>query len=115
MLTERNILSIIIRFTGELPYPQVSVTPDSQHRMNLAKHGMAAPSTCSVVLVAEHMLPGLQAVMDKVDTLGQDMQKIPYAVIILGDRTVPFTTRHAMSPPIVSTDIISQSCNLMFE
>ena len=43
--------------------------------------------------------------MKQVDSLGQDMQKIPYAVVLLVDNpTINLTTsRHAMSPAIVST------------
>ena len=65
---------------------------------------MNTPNTCSVVLVAGSALHNLQAVMDKVDSLAQDMQKIPYVMVLLVENPdITFnTTRHVMSPPMVS-------------
>ena len=72
--------------------------------LNLGKQGMNIPNTCSVVLVAGSAPDNLQTVMDMVDSLVQDLSKIPYAVVLLienPDLTLK-TTRYAMSPAVVS-------------
>ena len=57
-----------------------------------------------MVLVAGSQLADLSQIMKHVDLLGQDMQKIPYVVVLLVDNpTINLTTsRHAMSPVVVS-------------
>ena len=92
------------RFTGELPYPQVSLSASSQTTLNLGTHGMNAPNTCFIPLVAGPLLHDLPSIVRKVDSLGQEMQKIPYAIFVLGDhkRMEPDINRHHMSPAVVS-------------
>ena len=72
---------------------------------------MNAPSKSSVVLVAGSALDDLQDVMDKVDTLGQDMQMIPYAIVLLVEdkdkNRILNTTRHNDSPPVVSNRLLN--------
>ena len=64
---------------------------------------MNAPNICSVVLVAGSALDDIQAVMDKVDSLVEDMLQIPYAVFLLynGQKHV-WPSRHYMTPNVVS-------------
>ena len=55
--------------------------------------------------MAGSQLVDLSEIMKQVDSLGQEMLKIPYAVVLLADdATINLTTiRHDMSPAIVST------------
>ena len=43
--------------------------------------------TCSLVLVAGDAFNDIQDVMDKVDSLNEDMVKVPYAVVLLTNIT----------------------------
>ena len=65
---------------------------------------MNAPNTCFIPLVAGPLLRDLPTIVRKVDSLGQEMQKIPYAIFLLGDHMSiePDMTRHHMSPAVVS-------------
>ena len=92
------------RYIGELPYPQVSLSTSSQLHMKLDTHGMNAPNTCFIPLVAGSLLHDLPTILRKVDSLGQEMQKIPYAIFLLGDHTSMEhdINRHHMSPAVVS-------------
>ena len=65
---------------------------------------MDSPNTCSIVLVAGDTINNLQEVMQKVDSMGQNMLKIPYAVVLLVENpNFNLTTnRHAMTPAVVS-------------
>ena len=96
-----------IRFTGELPYPQLSLNSSSPFNLTLGTHGMNAPNTCWIVLVAGSALHDLHSVITMVDSLGQDMLKIPYAIFLLDDNTDMRldSHRHAMSPAVVSIQL----------
>ena len=65
---------------------------------------MMTPTKSSVVLVAGSALKDLKKIMLKIDSLADDMQKIPYVVFLLirDNDIVPDTHRHDMSPPVVS-------------
>ena len=65
---------------------------------------MNAPNTCFIPLVAGSLLNDLPSIFRKIDSLGQEMQKIPYAIFVLGDRTSmePDINKHHMSPAVVS-------------
>ena len=92
------------RYSGELMYPQVSLSSSSLLHINLGTHGMNAPNTCFISLVAGPLFYDLQSIHRKVDDLGQEMQKIPYAIFLLDDHTSiePDINRHHMSPAVVS-------------
>ena len=114
--TVQLFLSLHISFTGELPYPQLSLTSSSPLHPTLGTHGMNTPNTCSVVLVAGSALNNLKAVMEKVDSLVQDMLKIPYMVVLLveNQNMTQHTTRHAMSPAVVSFHSCESSVSCFF-
>ena len=77
---------------------------------------MKVKSKCSIVLVAGSALNELESVMKKVDSLGQDMMMVPYAIILLSPEKniVLNTTRHGRSPAIVSItvspSVVSKGC-----
>ena len=75
--------NIHVRFSAELPYPHVSLTPKEAPSLVLTTHGMMTPSTCSVVLVAGEHLQNIQGVLDMVDTMSSTMLRIPYAMVLL--------------------------------
>ena len=71
---------------------------------------MNVPNVCFIPLVTGPYLQDLATVMQKIDSLGQDLQKIPYAVFLLGDLPSTgqaATYRHHMSPAVVSTQVRS--------
>ena len=79
---------------------------------------MMAPTKSSVVLVARSALGDLQKIMEKLDSLSEDIRNLPmgtpslkmmpYVVILFirDDDMVPDTVRHAMSPPVVSLQVL---------
>ena len=67
---------------------------------------MNAPNKCFIPLVAGQYLNDLETTMRAIDTLADDMQKIPYAVFVLGDMQESYFTkgRHHWSPAVVSKE-----------
>ena len=96
-----------IRYTGELPYPQLSLTSSSPPHIQLGTHGMNTPNTCSVVLVAGSALYELQSVKSTVDSMAQQMMKIPYVMVLLVDNpNVKLNTQsRPMDPAMVSCQL----------
>ena len=75
---------------------------------------MNAPNTCFIPLAAGPILQDLPSLFRKVDSLGQEIQKIPYVIFLLGDHT---SVEHDiekdhMSPAVVS--ILGQEKNAHF-
>ena len=73
--------------------------------LKLGTNGINAPNSCTVVLVSGSALLDLQAIMDVLHLKVRGMLRIPLAVVVLDDgvgRINIKTTRHDMSPPIVS-------------
>ena len=66
---------------------------------------MNAPNNCFIPLVAGQYLNDLETTMRTIDTLADDMQKIPYAVFVMHMEESNFTTgRHHWSPAVVSKE-----------
>ena len=73
---------------------------------------MNAPNKCFIPLVSGQ--EDLANTMRTIDTLADDMEKIPYAVFFLGDiEESNFTTgRHHMSPAVVSEQLSALFCSI---
>ena len=68
---------------------------------------MLTGSKSSVVIVAGTYLDNLQPVLDKVDSIGQEMLKPPHAIVLIrpGKHIMLNTTRDYASPPVIELDI----------
>ena len=100
----KSLILPYLRFPGHLPSHHLSLTSSSPLHLNLGTHGMRTPTKSSVVLVAGSALKDLKKIMEKLNSLAEDMKMIPYAVILFIRETdiVPDTARHDLSPPVVS-------------
>ena len=77
---------IFVRFSAELPFPQVSLTLKEAPSLVLTTRGMMTPNTCSVVLVAGEHLQNIKGVLDMVDIMSSTMLRIPYAMVLLVEK-----------------------------
>ena len=96
--------NIFVRFSAEIPFPQVYLTPSEAPSLVLTTHGMMTPNTCSVVLVAGEHLQNIPGVLDMVDTMSSTMLRIPYAMVLLveeGD-TIPNIPNASIPTAVVS-------------
>ena len=57
---------------------------------------------CWVAVVAGSFLDDVQSVLDRVDSLSDEMQMVAYAVFLLGDTGNTRYNRNHMSAPLVS-------------
>ena len=81
------------------------------YQEDLTTHGMKAPNTCSVVLVAEPFLQDFSAVMDIVDRLSNDMKRIPYAMVLIMENT---STTLNLSKVTIPTALVSTTLNIFY-
>ena len=95
---------VYVRFSAELPFPQVSLIPEDAPSLVLTTRGMMTPNTCSVVLVAGEHLQNIQGVLDMVDTMSGSMLRIPYAMVLLVEKgnTVPNIPSASIPTAVVS-------------
>ena len=102
------VSNLILRYTGELAYPQLSMESSSQLHLVPGTQGMKLRNSCFIILVAGHYLQDFVTVMNKTDSLRWDMKKVAYAVFVLGDlpSTEAETYRHHTTPAVVSTGVL---------
>ena len=76
--------------------------------------GMMTKTKSSAVLVAGPDIKNLRKIMSKIDSLADDMKKIPYVVFVLirDNDIVPDTARHDRSPPVKSVLVYAKFYNL---
>ena len=69
---------------------------------NIGTLGMNRRNKCWVAVVAGSFLDDVQSVLDRVDSLSDEMQMVAYAVFLLGDTGNTGYNRNHMSAPLVS-------------
>ena len=65
-----------------LPFPSISLTPDSTLRLNLQTSGMQTPNRWSIVVVAKKYLDSFGEIMTVVDQIHEDTQALPFAIFV---------------------------------
>ena len=63
-----------------LPFPSISLTPDTTMRFNLQTSGMQTQSRRSTVVIGEKYLGRFGEIMTVVDTIHTDTQALPFAI-----------------------------------
>ena len=65
-----------------LPFPSISLTPDTTLRFNLQTSGMQTPSRWSTVVIGEKYLGRFWEIMTVVDRIQEDTQALPFAIFV---------------------------------
>ena len=65
-----------------LPFPSISLTPDTTMRFNLQTSGMSTQSRGSTVVIAEKYLDRFGEIMTVVDRINEDTQSLPHAIYV---------------------------------
>ena len=66
-----------------LPFPSISLTPDTTMRFNLQTSGMQTQSRWSTVVIGEKYLGKyLEEIMTVVDRIHEDTQALPFAIYV---------------------------------
>ena len=65
-----------------LPFPSISLTPDTTMRFNLQTSGMQTPSRWSIVIIGEKYLGRFGEIMSVVDRIHEDTQYLPSVIFL---------------------------------
>ena len=65
-----------------LPFPSISLTPDSTLRFNLHTSGMQTQSRGSMVVIGKKYLERFGEIMTVVDRIHKDTQALPFAIYV---------------------------------
>ena len=63
-----------------LPFPSISLTPDTTMRFNLQTSGMQTQSRSSVVVIGEKHLGRFGEIMTVIDRIHEETQALPFAI-----------------------------------
>ena len=65
-----------------LPFPSISLTPDTTMRFNLQTSGMQTQSRGSTVVIGEKFLGRFGEIMTVVDRIHEETQSLPHAIYV---------------------------------
>ena len=65
-----------------LPFPSISLTPDSTLRLNLQTSGMQTQSRWSTVVIGKKYLDRFEEIMTVVDRIHEETQALPFAIFV---------------------------------
>ena len=65
-----------------LPFPSISLTPDTKMRFNLQNSGMKTQCRWSTVVIGEKYLDRFGEIMTVVDRIHEDTQALPFAIYV---------------------------------
>ena len=74
-----------------LPFPSISLTPDSALRFNLQTSGMQTPNRWSIVVVGKKYLDSFGEIMTVVDRIHEDTQALPFAIFVETEDDIKIT------------------------
>ena len=69
-------------YERSLPFPSISLTPDSALTLNFQTSGMKTPSRWSIVVVGKKYLDSFGEIMTVVDRIQSDTQALPFAIFV---------------------------------
>ena len=81
-LDQKSLIVYNFGYDRPLPFPSISLTPDSSLRLNLQTSGMQTPNRWSIVVVAKKYLDSFGEIMTVVDRIHEDSQALPFAIFV---------------------------------
>ena len=100
-------------YERSLPFPSISLTPDSTMRFNLQTSGMQTPSRWSTVVIGEKYLGRLGEIMTVVDRIHEDTQALPFAIFVETEDDIKITNiSFHVTPSLVRIKNIDKLLNL---
>ena len=69
-------------YEGPLPFPSISLTPDTTMRFNLQNSGMQTQSRASTVIIGEKYIDRFGEIMTVVDRIHEETQSLPLSIYV---------------------------------
>ena len=90
-LDQESLLVFNFGYDRPLPFPSISLTPDSTLRFNLQSSGMQTPTRWSIVVIGEKYLDRFGGIMAVVDSINEDTQALPFAIFVETEDDIEIT------------------------
>ena len=84
-----------------LPFPSISLTPDTTMSFNLQTSGMQTPSRWSIVIIGEKYLGRLGDIMTSVDRIQEETQALPFAIFLQSEEEINISSPMHVTPALV--------------
>ena len=81
-LDQQSITVYNFGYEGPLPFPSISLTPDTTMSFNLQTSGMKTQSRWSAVAIGEKYLDRFGEIMTVVERIHEDTQALPHAIYV---------------------------------
>ena len=98
-----------------LPFPSISLTPDTTMSFNLQTSGMQTQSRASTVVIGEKNLDRFGEIMTVVDRIGEESQALPLSIYVETEDDIKATNISARVTPTLVSLNISQSSRTPFD
>ena len=82
-----------------LPFPSISLTPDTTMRFNLQTSGMQTQSRASTVVVGEKYLGRFEEIMTVVERIHEESQALPLTIYVETDDEIKTTNISSHETP----------------
>ena len=84
-----------------LPFPSISLTPDTTMRFNLQTSGMQTPNRWSMVIIGEKYLGRLVGIMTVVDRIQEETTTLPFAIFLQSEEEIKISSPMHVTPALV--------------
>ena len=108
VLESQNCMVLNFGFDGEIPYPQLRLTSNSDigNKLFWRTTTFRSPNTCSIVIIGSKNLDKVSDIMKVVDGITENLQMMPFVTFLEVDKddldkTVDRNGRHNISPAMV--------------
>ena len=81
-LDQESLTVFNFGYKRHLPFPSISLTPDTNMRFNLQTSGMQTQSKGSTVIIGKKYLRRFGEIMTVVDRIHKDTQALPFAIYV---------------------------------
>ena len=105
-LDQESVTVYNFGYDRPLPFPSISLTPDSTLRFNLQTSGMQTQSRGSMVVIGKKYLERFGEIMTLVDRIHKDTQALPFAIYVETEDEIKranISSNTRESPTLVST------------
>ena len=100
-LTKESLLVYNFGYDRPLPFPSISLTPDTTMRFNLQTSGMQTPNRWSMVIIGEKYLGRLVGIMTVVDRIQEETTTLPFAIFLQSEEEINISSHMHVTPALV--------------
>ena len=100
-LTKESLLVYNFGYDRPLPFPSISLTPNTTMSFNLQTSGMQTQSRGSTVVIGEKYLDRFGEIMTEVERILEETQALPFAIFLQLEEEVNISSHMHVTPALV--------------